>query len=175
MSTVLKDLTGSPRSSSIFHFCHTARRLAIPCSQYGKEGKNADHHPVLYQTSEFRPLCDMANTGLWISEKLDLLQDRRGLRFSFSASAEVSLEGSAESLRARVTELSLRGCFLEVSGRFAAQQRLQVKIFNGKDFFEASTQVIYVRKSGVGVLFGDMNPHFRQVLQKWILAALDRQ
>jgi hypothetical protein len=104
-----------------------------------------------------------------------LRQDRRGLRFSFRASAEVSLEGPAESLRACVTELSLRGCFLEISGRFAVRQRLQVKIFNVNDFFEASAEVIYVRKSGVGVLFGDINPHFRQVLQKWILAALDRR
>jgi PilZ domain len=115
----------------------------------------------------------MPHTRLRVSEKLDLHQDRRGLRFSFSANAEVSLEGSAEIVRARVTELSLRGCFLEVSGRFAEQQRLQVKIFNHKDFFEALAEVIYVRKSGVGVLFGEMNPHSRKVLQKWILAALD--
>jgi hypothetical protein len=117
----------------------------------------------------------MSHTRLRASEKVDLHRDRRGLRFSFSAGAEVSLDGSAGSLRAGVTELSLRGCFLEVSGQFAEQQRLQVKIFNGKDFFEALAEVIYVRKSGVGVLFGEMNPHFRQVLQKWILAALDRQ
>jgi hypothetical protein len=129
----------------------------------------------LYQTSEFRPLEGMPHTRIQMSDKLDLHEDRRGLRFSFSASAEVSREGSVDILRARVMELSLRGCFLEVSGRFAQQQALQVKIFNGKDFFEASAEVIYVRKSGVGVLFGDMNPHFRQVLLKWILAAIDRQ
>jgi hypothetical protein len=62
----------------------------------------------------------MPHTKFWESEKLDLRQDRRGLRFSFRASAEVSLEGPAESLRACVTD-------------------------------------------------------FRQVLQKWILAALDRR
>jgi hypothetical protein len=114
------------------------------------------------------------HTKLRIFEQADLHRDRRGLRFSFSANAEVSLEGSAESLRVRVTELSLRGCFLGIPGRFAEKQRLQVKIFNAKDFFEASAEVIYVRESGVGVLFGDMHPHFRQVLQTWILAALDR-
>jgi hypothetical protein len=116
----------------------------------------------------------MPPTKLGIFEQADLHQDRRGLRFSFSASAEVTLEGSAESLRARVTELSLRGCFLGILGRFREKQRLLVKIFNAKDFFEASAEVIYVRESGVGVLFGDVNPHFRQVLQTWILAALDR-
>jgi PilZ domain len=117
----------------------------------------------------------MPHTKLRRSKKPALRQDRRGLRFSFSASAEFSLEDSAESLRARVTELSLRGCFLEISGRFAERQRLQVKIFNANDLFEAPAEVIYLRKSGLAVLFGDMNPHFRQVLQKWILAALDRR
>jgi hypothetical protein len=130
---------------------------------------------ALYQTSQFRPLWNMPHTKLRRSAKLDLRQDCRGLRFRFSAAAEVSLEGSAESLRARVTELSLRGCFLEIPGPFAERQQLQVKIFNASDFFKASAEVIYVRKSGVGVLFGDMNPRFRQVLQKWTLAALDSQ
>jgi hypothetical protein len=125
--------------------------------------------------ASFGLLGGMPHPRIQLSDKLDLHQDRRGLRFGLSASAEVSLEGSAESLRARVTELSLRGCFLEVAGRFIEQQRLQVKIFNTKDLFEASAEVIYVRKSGVGVLFGDVNLHFRRVLQKWILTALDRE
>jgi hypothetical protein len=131
--------------------------------------------PAYIKPASFGPLEGMAHTRRQRSDTFDLHQDRRGLRFSFSAGAEVSQEGSVDVLRARVTELSLRGCFLEVSGRFAQQQGLQVKIFNGKDFFEASAEVIYVRKSGVGVLFGEMNPHFRQVLLKWILAAIDRQ
>jgi hypothetical protein len=175
MSTVLKDLTGLRRSSSISYSCYAGTTLTIPSLLYGKEARNADHGFGLYQTSGFRPLGGTPHPRLQMSDKVDLHQDRRGLRFSFSASAEVSLEGSSESLRARVTELSLRGCFLEISGRFAEQQRLQVKIFNTKDFFEASAEVIYVRKSGVGVLFGDINPHFHQVLRKWVLAALDRQ
>jgi hypothetical protein len=175
MSTVLKVLTGLRRSSSISYSCNAGTMLAIPSLLYGKEARNAHHGFGVYQTSEFWPLGGMPHPRIQMSDKLDLHQDRRGLRFSFSASAEVSPEGSAGSLRARVTELSLRGCFLEISGRLPEHQRLQVKVFNGKDFFEASAEVIYVRKSGVGVLFGDMNPHFRQVLQKWILTALDRE
>lgn len=100
-------------------------------------------------------------------------EEQRGLRFPFSASAEVFLEGSLESIPARVTELSLRGCLLEISASLAEQQRVQVKIFYADESCEAAAEVLYVRPTGVGLVFGDMNPHFRVVLQKWILTALD--
>lgn len=102
-------------------------------------------------------------------------QEPRGLRFLFKASAEVILEGSPESVPARVTELSLRGSFLEFPSSLREKEHMQVKIFHADEFFEAPAEVIYVRPTGVGVLFGDMRPHFRKVLQAWILAALDNQ
>jgi hypothetical protein len=118
----------------------------------------------------------MPPTLRWLCDDRCLHQDRRGLRFPFDASAEVVMESApAETLRARATELSLRGCFLEVAGRFEPEERLQVKLFHGSELFEASAEVIYVRKGGVGVTFGEMNPHFRQVLQKWVLAELDKR
>ena len=101
-------------------------------------------------------------------------EDRRGLRFGFEAVAEVSLEKSGTSAKGRVTELSLRGCFVEVADAFAEQQSAVVKLFHGKELFEARARVIYVRATGVGLLFTEINPHFRAVLQKWVLAALDQ-
>lgn len=99
----------------------------------------------------------------------------RGLRFKFSADAEVRLQASLTSLHGRVTELSLLGCFVEISEAFGPNERLQVKIFSSGEYFESLADAIYVRPSGVGLLFVEMNPHFRTVLQKWILSALDRQ
>lgn len=74
-----------------------------------------------------------------------------------------------------MAELSFRGCFLEISTALQEKQRLRVKIFHSDDFFESSAEVIYVQPSGVGLLFGNMEPPFRKVLQTWILAALDTQ
>jgi hypothetical protein len=102
-------------------------------------------------------------------------REPRGLRFPFSAGAEVILEGSREAVPARVTELSLRGCFLEISLPLQEQQQLQVKILHQHEFFEGPAVVIYTRREGIGLMFGDMKPHFRSVLQAWILAALDNQ
>jgi len=103
---------------------------------------------------------------------ISMSEERRGLRFPFDATAEVFRENSPEGVPARVKELSLRGCFLETSAPPAAQL-LRVKIFHAGEHFEASAEVIYTRPSGLGVVFGDMNPHFRALLQKWILAVLD--
>jgi hypothetical protein len=103
------------------------------------------------------------------------LQDRRGLRFSFAAAAEVVPVNQPGSISGHVTELSLRGCFLEVPAGLKEQQRVHVKIAHEDERFEALAQVMYVRPEGVGVVFGETQAHFRKVLQGWILSAMDQQ
>jgi hypothetical protein len=103
-------------------------------------------------------------------------KERRGLRFAFSASAEIAPASSPTAFApARVTELSFRGCFLETSGSYVLQHPVVVKIYDSGDFFEAEAAVLYVKPSGAGLEFRDIKPHYRAVLQKWILAALDKQ
>ncbi len=102
-------------------------------------------------------------------------EDRRGLRFPFKADAELVPESTSKSVPARVTELSFRGCFLESSAELKEQQRVLVKIFHSGEYFEALAKVIYVKPAGVGLVFGDIQPHFRSVLQAWLLSALDDQ
>jgi PilZ domain len=102
-------------------------------------------------------------------------EERRGLRFPFIAGAEVFPEDSPQIIPARVTELSLRGCFLEFVPPLKLKQSARVKIFHRDEFFEATAEVIYVRPNGVGVVFEEMKPHFRSVVQAWILSALDKQ
>jgi hypothetical protein len=101
------------------------------------------------------------------------LADRRGLRFAFDGMAEVMVEGAARTMRARVTELSFRGCYLEVPSGLNEKQRVQVKIVHSGETFEAPGEVIYARPSGVGLMFGTVEPRFRNVLQDWILTELD--
>jgi hypothetical protein len=103
-------------------------------------------------------------------------QERRGLRFAFSAGAEVAPGGSRTSLvPARVTELSLRGCFLETQASIELQHPVFVKIFESGEYFEAEGSVLYANPTGFGVVFWEIKPHFRGVLQKWVLAALDNE
>jgi hypothetical protein len=103
-------------------------------------------------------------------------QEHRGLRFAFSASAEIAPESSPTAfVSGRVTELSLRGCFLETSASFELQRPVLLKIFHSGEYFEAPASVLYVKPSGLGLVFREVKPHFRAVLQKWVLAALDKQ
>lgn len=103
-------------------------------------------------------------------------QDRRGLRFAFSADAEIAPASSPTALvPAHVTELSFLGCFLETSASFVLQRPVLVKIYNAGEFFQAEASVLYVKPTGTGLVFREIKPHFRPVLQKWILAALDKQ
>jgi hypothetical protein len=103
-------------------------------------------------------------------------QEHRGLRFAFSASAEIAPESSPSAFApARVTELSLRGCFLETSASFELQHPVLLKIHHSEEHFEAEASVLYVKPSGMGLVFREIKPHFRAVLQKWVLTSLDNQ
>lgn len=100
----------------------------------------------------------------------------RGLRFSFDATAEIAPESSSKAtLPGRVTELSLQGCFLETSASFHEKRHVFVTIHDSGESFEAEAVVLYSRPSGLGLAFRDVKPRYREVLQNWILKALDRQ
>jgi hypothetical protein len=103
------------------------------------------------------------------------LQELRGLRYPFDAAADVVIEGGTENLSARMKELSFRGCFLETSATLKEHQHVRVKVFHAGEYFEATAQVMYVRHDGVGVLFGEIAPPLRKILQMWILNAMDQQ
>jgi len=102
------------------------------------------------------------------------LQDLRGLRFAFEARAEVILEKPTDNLSGHITELSFRGCFVEISKPLQEKQHVLLKIYHSEELFEAPAEVIYVRPDGAGLVFGNMKPVFRQVLQGWILSLMDK-
>jgi PilZ domain len=100
--------------------------------------------------------------------------EQRGLRFPFDGRAEIFVENSTEKSSGQVTELSLRGCFLATSFS-PSENRLRIKIWHADQFFEASAEVLYVRATGLGLVFTEMKQYSRVVLQNWIIAALDKQ
>jgi PilZ domain-containing protein len=103
-------------------------------------------------------------------------QQRRGLRFLLTAPAEIAPESSpSASVAARVAELSLYGCYLDMPAPFDAQTPVLVKIFNSAEYFEARATVAYVKPAlGMGLAFREVKPHFLAILQKWILAAMHK-
>jgi hypothetical protein len=72
-------------------------------------------------------------------------------------------------------ELSLRGCFVETSASFELQHPVLLRIHHSEEHFEAEASVLYVKPTGMGLVFRQIKPQFRDVLQKWVLSALDDQ
>jgi len=102
--------------------------------------------------------------------------DRRGLRFAFEAGAELALKDSPKAVvPGRATELSLQGCFVETAAKFEAHQLVRVKICDSQDSFEAEAIVLYVRPTGLGLVFREFTPESAAILQKWMIKALDSQ
>ena len=98
---------------------------------------------------------------------------RRAVRYAFSATAEVSQSVHANPLYARVTEIGLHGCFLDMKDPLPAGVQVFIKIFTRSDFFESSATVIYAKPGhGVGVSFTEISRHFHSTLQKWLLEAM---
>jgi hypothetical protein len=98
------------------------------------------------------------------------------LKVSFSAPAEVAPESApGATVTAKVTELGLQGCYLEIAAPFAEETFVLLKIFKPTEYFEAKATVISVKpNSGMGLAFREIKPHFALILQKWILGAMHK-
>ena len=100
------------------------------------------------------------------------MEQRCTARVRFSASAELIRGDLVESTL--VTELSLRGCYVEPTSPLPRGTLLTVKIFAGGEFFQATATVLYSRATlGMGLCFSGVKPEFQRVLRKWLRQALD--
>jgi hypothetical protein len=99
---------------------------------------------------------------------------RRAARFPLLASAEVTSGDSIEFTR--VTELSRYGCYLETAKHRTPGTRVTVKIMNKRRIFEATATVLYSRPTmGMGVVFREVKPAFRTILEDWLQQSLKEQ
>jgi hypothetical protein len=98
---------------------------------------------------------------------------RRTPRYAFVANAEVSENSSQARIFARVSEISMNGCYLDMINPLPEGTEIFVKIFTPTDFFESAATVVYSQPNlGVGLTFHDVSRHFLPSLQKWLLEAM---
>jgi PilZ domain len=101
-------------------------------------------------------------------------QDRRRTpRYPFDASIEMR-EGASEDKRtARVTGLSLNGCYVSTESPYPEGTSLTVKVFTRTEFYEGQATVIYIQENlGMGLMFKETKPFYLMVLRKWLLGAM---
>ncbi len=98
---------------------------------------------------------------------------RRSPRYPFAGSIEMR-EGASEDKRtARVKELSLNGCYVDIESPYPIGSSLAIKLFTETEFFEAQASVIYSHPDqGMGLMFRETKPYYLMVLRKWLLAAM---
>jgi hypothetical protein len=95
---------------------------------------------------------------------------RRTPRFPFIATVEVMETGAPVGLAARVSELSLYGCYVEISNPLPKGAHAVFKIHSEGRYFESQGTVLYSQPSlGMGVGFLNVNPHYLRVLRHWLI------
>lgn len=100
-------------------------------------------------------------------------QDRRRTpRYSFVASAEVVADTSDVRVATRVSELSLRGCYLDMANPFPLSTQIAIKISAADEVFQSKGRIIYLHPGiGAGVTFLDVASQSRAILESWLDAA----
>lgn len=97
---------------------------------------------------------------------------RRSPRYSFAATAEISADSPSAFAKANVSELSLRGCRLDIKNPFPLNVPITVKISAAGEQFQSKGKIVYLQPgAGAGVTFLSIEPQSRAVLQRWVDAA----
>ena len=98
---------------------------------------------------------------------------RRTPRYPFEASIEMSEGSSPDKRTARVTGLSLNGCYVSTESPYKEGTSLTVKVFTATEFYEGQAAVIYTQETlGMGLMFTETRPYYLMVLRKWLLSAM---
>ena len=94
---------------------------------------------------------------------------RRSPRYRFIADVEVIDAASDAKLKARTTDLSIGGCFLDMLNPSPKGTELRVTITHAGSTFTAVGRVAFVVPNmGMGVAFTNVDGNQFGILQKWL-------
>jgi c-di-GMP-binding flagellar brake protein YcgR len=94
---------------------------------------------------------------------------RRTPRYPIIADAEVTEIASETKLRAKTSDLSLGGCFLDMLNPAPEGTEIAVRISYAETTFTARGKVVFVFPNmGMGVMFTSVPASQQAVLEKWL-------
>jgi hypothetical protein len=100
---------------------------------------------------------------------------RRFPRYQFIATAEMTCKGSSLVIAARLGDLSLNGCYLDMCNPPPNGTLMTVRIVVGSTVFQSRGKVVYSHANlGAGVQFDNIEPRYLTVLEGWIQEARTR-
>lgn len=95
---------------------------------------------------------------------------RRAPRCSLIASVEVIELRNDSHLRARISDLSLVGCYLDTINPFPAGTEIKINISHNDATFSALGVVAYSQANmGMGIRFTDVQLDQHAVLEQWLV------
>ena len=90
-------------------------------------------------------------------------------RYSFIASTELTDATNATRLSGRVTEISRKGCYVDIMNALPVGDELNLRISNDQGTFVAKGKIIYVHERiGMGVVFMDPAKEQLDILDTWL-------
>jgi hypothetical protein len=97
-------------------------------------------------------------------------RERRSVpRFSLIASAEIIEPASGVHISGRISEISQKGCYLDVLNVLPVGTRLRLNISRDQGAFSTEAKIIYVQEGmGMGILFLNVAPDQLKVLDTWL-------
>ncbi|MGB2672582.1 MAG: PilZ domain-containing protein [Candidatus Acidiferrum sp.] len=97
---------------------------------------------------------------------------RRTPRYPFTATVELLQKDAHAGISAKITELSLYGCYVQMPDPFEKDTPVFLKIYSNGKYFETHGIVVYVHPAkGLGVRFQNVSPHYVPVLKQWLIEA----
>jgi hypothetical protein len=99
--------------------------------------------------------------------------ERRAMRrHPFVALAELTGVGSNQRVAAQTTQLSSTGCYLGATNPFPEGARIRIRLMKDSETFESAATVLHVHAEfGMGVVFENVTPAQRRVLDSWLAKA----
>lgn len=103
------------------------------------------------------------------SSDRDRPERRAGLRYPFSAGAEIYESRSKARITGRCSDLALGGCYVDTPSPLAVGAEVKIRINHDGREFEAAAVVSYTHvQMGMGLAFTEIKPEHLNVLRSWI-------
>ena len=96
--------------------------------------------------------------------------ERRSVpRYALIAQAEIVEPASGTSIAGRLSEISLKGCYVDLLNTLPVQTVVEIRVTRDQGKFTSPGRIIYAQEGmGMGIAFADMTADQLKILQAWI-------